>query len=218
MSKTVIVSYKKEDDEGGYETLTSQIVVIDETQFYDGLTLQDIINIQGYHPSNSYYNAGYIEGHKATELVDYYNIETNYTVIYPKAINTIFVEYYAGTYPNWYRLTSLNIQTTYKVGYDTEFDVIKDLNIDLNKYHTTPYNDGALYNASTYMTYDDVINAGVLQIYYTPIEYPITVNYYTQGISTEPVSETIYINDLMFFGEPILSDIIPILAHRPEGY
>jgi hypothetical protein len=218
MSKTVIVSYKKEDDEGGYETLTSQIVVIDETQFYDGLTLQDIINIQGYHPSNSYYNAGYIEGHKATELVDYYNIETNYTVIYPKAINTIFVEYYAGTYPNWYRLTSLNIQTTYKVGYDTEFDVIKDLNIDLNKYHTTPYNDGALYNASTYMTYDDVINAGVLQIYYTPIEYPITVNYYTQGVSTEPISETIYINDLMFFGEPILSDIIPILAHRPEGY
>ena len=218
MSKTIIVSYKKEDDEGGYETLTSQIVVIDETQFYDGLTLQDIINIQGYHPSNSYYNAGYIEGHKATELVDYYNIETNYTVIYPKAINTIFVEYYAGTYPNWYRLTSLNIQTTYKVAYDTEFDVIKDLNIDLNKYHTTPYNDGALYNASTYMTYDDVINAGVLQIYYTPIEYPIIVNYYTQGISTEPVSETIYINDLMFFGEPILSDIIPILAHRPEGY
>ena len=218
MSKTVIVSYKKEDDEGGYETLTNQIVVIDETQFYDGLTLQDIINIQGYHPSNSYYNAGYIEGHKATELVDYYNIETNYTVIYPKAINTIFVEYYAGTYPNWYRLTSLNIQTTYNVGYDTEFDVIKDLNIDLNKYHTTPYNDGALYNASTYMTYDDVINAGVLQIYYTPIEYPITVNYYTQGISTEPISEIIYINDLMFFGEPILSDIIPILAHRPEGY
>jgi hypothetical protein len=162
MSKTVIVSYKKEDDDGGYETLTNQIVVIDETQFYDGLTLQDIINIQGYHPSNSYYNAGYIEGHKATELVDYYNIETNYTVIYPKAINTIFVEYYAGTYPNWYRLTSLNIQTTYKVAYDTEFDVIKDLNIDLNKYHTTPYNDGALYNASTYMTYDDVINTGVL--------------------------------------------------------
>lgn len=218
MSKTVIVSYKKEDDEGGYETLTSQIVVVDETQFYDGLTLQDIINIQGYHPSTSYYNAGYIEGHKATELVDYYNIETNYTVIYPKAINTIFVEYYAGTYPNWYRLTSLNIQTTYKVGYDTAFDVIKDLNIDLNKYHTNPYNDGALYNASTYMTYDDVINAGVLQIYYTPIEYPIIVSYYTQGLSTEPVSETIYINDLMFFGEPILSDIIPILAHRPEGY
>ena len=218
MSKTVIISYKKEDDEGGYETLNNQIIVVDETQFYNGLTLQDLINIQGYHPNNPYYNAGYIEGHKATELVDYYSIETNYTVIYPKAINTIFVEYYAGTYPNWYRLTSLNIQTTYKVGYDIEFDVIKDLNIDLNKYHTTPYNDGALYNASTYMTYDDVINTGVLQIYYTPIDYPITVNYYTQGLSTEPISETIYINDLMFFGEPILSDIIPILAHRPEGY
>ena len=218
MSKSFVVYYKMENDENEYETITSKIVVINETQFYNGLTLKDLINIQGYRPNSSYYNEGYIEGHKANELVDFNTMEATYTIIYPKAINTVFVEYYAGTYPNWYRLTSLNIQTTYKTSYDTNFDVISDLNIDLNKYHTAPYNNGVLYNESTFMTYDDVINAGVLQIYYTPIDYPITVNYYTQGVETEPVSETIYINDLMFFGEPILSDIIPILAHRPEGY
>lgn len=218
LSKTIIVSYKMENDENGYDAITNQIVVVDETQFYNGLMLQDLINVQGHRPSLSYYNEGYIEGHKGTELVDYQTIETNYTVIYPKTVNTIFIEYYAGTYPDWYRLSSVNIQTTYKKSYDNDFNVIRDLNIDLNKYHSAVYNDGVLYNSSSYTSYDDIINIGVLQIYYTPIDYPITVNYYTQGITETPISETIYINDLMFFGDPILSDIIPILAHRPEGY
>jgi hypothetical protein len=63
-----------------------------------------------------------------------------------------------------------------------------------------------------------VLNAGVLQVYYTAIDYPITVNYYTGDLTAIPISETVNINALMFFGNPILSDIIPILAHRPEGY
>lgn len=218
LSKNIIVRYKVENDEGDYDTLDSLIVNVSETQFYDGLMLKDIINVDTHRPNASYYNNGYIEGHSTNELITFENIENDYTVIYPKAVNTIFIEYYAGTYPDWYRLTSLSVQTTYKQSYETDFDVVRDLNLDLNKYHTASYNDGALYNQSVYQTYQDVINSGVLQVYYTAINYPITVNYYTGSLTTEPVSETVYINDLMFFNSPILSDIIPILAHRPEGY
>lgn len=218
LSKNIIVRYKVENDEGAYDTLDSLIVNVSETQFYDGLMLKDIINVNAHRPNASYYNNGYIEGHSADELIAFESIENDYTVIYPKAVNTIFVEYYAGTYPDWYRLTSLSVQTTYKESYETDFNVVRDLNLDLNKYHTAPYNDGALYNQSAYQTYQDVINSGVLQVYYTAINYPITVNYYTGSLTAEPVSETVNINDLMFFNSPILSDIIPILAHRPEGY
>ena len=218
LSKNIVVRYKVENDEGAYDTLDSLIVNVSETQFYDGLMLKDIINVNAHRPNASYYNNGYIEGHSADELIAFESIENDYTVIYPKAVNTIFIEYYAGTYPDWYRLTSLSVQTTYKESYETDFDVVRDLNLDLNKYHTASYNDGALYNQSAYQTYQDVINSGVLQVYYTAINYPITVNYYTGSLTAEPVSETVHINALMFFNSPILSDIIPILAHRPEGY
>lgn len=218
LSKNIVVRYKVENDEGAYDTLDSLIVNVSETQFYDGLMLKDIINVDAHRPNASYYNNGYIEGHSADELIAFESIENDYTVIYPKAVNTIFIEYYAGTYPDWYRLTSLSVQTTYKKSYETDFDVVRDLNLDLNKYHTASYNDGALYNQSVYQTYQDVINSGVLQVYYTAINYPITVNYYTGSLTAEPVSETVHINALMFFNNPILSDIIPILAHRPEGY
>ena len=218
MSKNIVVKYKVENDEGNYETVNNLIINVSETQFYEGLTLKDIISIDAFRPNISYYNKGYIENHALDELITYESLDTNYNILYSKLVNTIFIEYYAGTYPDWYRLTSLAVPTTYKESYEVDFDVIKDLNIDLNRYHTAPYNDGALYNQSVYQTYQDVINAGVLQVYYTAIDYPITVNYYTNGLTAEPISETVYINDLMFFGNPILSDIIPILAHRPEGY
>ena len=218
LSKNIIIKYKEENDDGGYEATHSIIVNVSETQFYDGITLKDIISIDAYRPNATYYNAGYIENHSPDELITYDSLETDYNILYSRATNTIFIEYYAGTYPDWYRLTSLSIQTTYKEIYETNFDVVKDLNIDLNRYHTTPYNNGALYNQNSYLSYQDVINAGVLQVYYTPIDYPIQINYYTGDLTAEPIAETVYINDLMFFGNPILSDIIPILAHRPEGY
>ena len=218
LSKNILVYYKAENDEGLYDDIDALIVNVKESQFYDGLALKDIISISAYRPSTSYYKEGYIEGHKLEELITFNSINNIYEVKYPKATNTIYLEYYAGVYPDWYRLTSLPLHTKYKSSYEDSFDVIQDLNIDLNKYHTTPYEDGALYNQSSYQTYDDVINAGVLQIYYKAIDYPITVNYYTNGIMSVPITETVYINDLMFFNEPILSDIIPILAHKPEGY
>ena len=150
LSKNIVVRYKVENDEGTYDTLDSLIVNVSETQFYDGLMLKDIINVDAHRPNASYYNNGYIEGHSADELIVFESIENDYTIIYPKAVNTIFIEYYAGTYPDWYRLTSLSVQTTYKESYETDFDVVRDLNLDLNRYHTASYNDGALYNQSAY--------------------------------------------------------------------
>ena len=185
---------------------------------YDGSVLGDIISVEGYRPNPTYYNSGYIDNHTVNELISYDTLETSYSVIYTKATNTIFVEYYAGVYPGWYRLTTATLQTKYKQKFDEEFNVLSDLGVDLNKYHTAPYEDGKLYNASNFNSYDDVLNTGVLQVYYTPIDYPITVNYYTNGLNSEPIVETVNINALMFFGNPLLSDIIPIAAHRPEGY
>ena len=218
MSKNIFIAYKAENDDGGFDTIQSVIINVSESQFYDGLTLKDIISIDGYNPNQSYYNGGYIDGFASNALITYETIETAYSVIYTKAVNTIYVEYYAGVYPDWYRLSTATLQTKHLDRYDNEFNVLTDLNLDLNKYHTAPYNDGALYNQDIYQTYDDVLNAGVLQVYYTAIDYPITVNYYTGDLTAVPVSETVNINALMFFGNPILSDIIPILAHRPEGY
>ena len=217
-SKNILVTYKIENDNGEYETFESLYVNVTEPSLFDGSVLGDIISIEGYRPNPVYYNKGYIDNHIADELITFDSLETSYSVIYTKATNTIYVEYYAGIYPDWYRLTTAPLQTKYKQEFDREFNILTDLGIDLNKYHTAPYQDGKLYNAASFNSYDDVLNSGVLQVYYTPINYPITVNYYTGDLSAEPTVETVNINALMFFGNPLLSDIIPIAAHRPEGY
>lgn len=217
-SKNIIIAYKQENDDGEYETFDSIIINVAEESFYDGSTLKDFIAVEGYRPNPTYYNSGYIDEHSLTELVSFDTIETTYSVIYTKATNTIYVEYYAGVYPNWHRLTTTMLQTKYKQSYTENFNVLTDLGIDLNRYHTAPYNEGALYNGDSFTSYDEVVNAGVLQVYYTAIDYPISVHYYTVDLNTEPIVETININALMFFGNPILADIIPILEHRPEGY
>ena len=217
-SKNVLVAYKSENDEGEYETFETVYINVTETQLYDGSTLKDIISVEGYRPNPTYYNSGYIENHTVDELITFDSLETAYSVIYTKATNTIYIEYYAGIYPDWYRLTTATLQTKYKTAFDEEFNILTDLGIDLNKYHTAPYEDGRLYNTDNFKSYDDVLNIGVLQVYYTPIDYPITVHYYTEDLNTEPIVETVNINALMFFGNPILSDIIPIAEHRPEGY
>ena len=217
-SKNILVAYKIENDNGEYETFNSIYVNVNEASIYDGSVLSDIISIEGYRPNPSYYNSGYIDNHAANELITFDSLEVGYSVIYTKATNIIYVEYYAGIYPNWYRLTTTTLQTKYKQSYDENFNILTDLGLDLNKYHTAPYEDGKLYNSDSFETYDDVLNTGVIQIYYTPIDYTITVHYYTEDLNTEPIAETVKINALMFFGNPILSDIIPIAAHRPEGY
>jgi hypothetical protein len=146
LNKNIIVQYKIENDEGAYDDINTVIVNVKESDFYDGITLKDIISISAYRPSMVYYKEGYITNHASNELVTFDTINSTYEVIYPKAINTIYIEYYAGTYPNWYRLSSLPLQIKYKNSYEESFNLIENLNIDLNKYHTSPYEDGALYN------------------------------------------------------------------------
>ena len=217
-SKNILISYKLENDEGEYETQHTTYINISEETLYDGTKLSDIISIDAYRPAPAQYNAGYIDGHTSNELITYDTIETAYSIIYTRATSTLFVEYYAGTYPDWYRLTTATIQVKYKQSFETGFNVLTDLGIDFNKYNSAPYKEGRLYNADNYKTYEDVLNAGVLQVYYEAIDYPITVQYYLTGLDSEPTVETININALMFFGNPLLSDIIPIAEHRPEGY
>ena len=216
-SKNIIIHYERELDDGTYERTNSLLINVAESQVLDGMTLADFINADIYRPNPLYYNTGYLKDHSINELVQYHTMETEYIVRYSRSVNTIYVEYYAGVYPNWYRLISIPIATKYKDKYNTEF-TINDLNIDLDKYHTATYENGKLYNNDLYETYDSVITAGVLQIYYTPIEYPLVVKYYTQGSKADPIEETININELMFFSNPTLNDIVHITEHRPEGY
>ena len=76
-----------------------------------------------------------------------------------------------------------------------------------------------MYNADSITSYDDVLNTGVLQVYYVPIDYTITVGYYKEEDRLTALgTDTITINALMFLNNPILSDIIPITKYRPEGY
>ena len=216
LTKTITVSYYQEADNNEQELIQTQSIVVKESQFYDGLTLEDIININAYRPSAIYYNEGYIQDHSNKELITYETTDISYTVRYARATNTIFVEYYLGTYPNWYRLTTSTLTTKYQNSYEENFD-LDDLNINVNRYHTNEYELGRIYNRAVFETYEDVMTSGVIQVYYTPIDYPIVVQYYTENNET-PVEETITINALDFINEPILGDIINLNQHKPEGY
>ena len=215
-SKNVTVIYRKENDEGTYDILNSAMVYVRETNIVDGVTLGDIINTNGYNPDSMYYYDGAIEGYNLDDLITYADVNPSYYVNYRRKENIIYVEYYAGTYPDWYRLTSIPVTTKYKDAYETSFD-IDDAGIDLDKYHTAEYARGVLYNAGSFESYADIVTAGVLQVYYVPIDFPLTVRYKTDD-SNEYTDESITINALQFFGDPVLSDIVDVTLHRPEGY
>ena len=218
-SKNIVVNYKHELDDGTFSDSDPSIINVKETDFIEGMKLKDFIPINGKKPAGNYYGDGYIVDASGEDLITYETIETVYTVHYPRVENTIFVEYYVGTYPSWSRLTSITIKTKYKEAYDTSFNLVQDLNINLDRYHTSEYQSGQLYNADSITSYEDVLNTGVLQVYYVPIDYTITVGYYKEEDRLTALgTDTITINALMFLNNPILSDIIPITKYRPEGY
>ena len=215
-TKNILVSYCSEDDMGDWHDITTQIVNVTETQFYDGVTLQDLFNVDAYRPDQIHYNNGYFVDHNNNELVNYDTVELNYSIHYPRLENIIFVEYYAGVYPGWYRIATATITSKYKDAYANNFS-ISQLGIDVNRYHTSTYQNGAIYNTGSLDTYDNIINAGVIQIYYTPIDYDIVVNFYTEG-TAEPNTQTFTINALDFFNDPVLTDLIPVGTYKPNGY
>lgn len=217
-SKNILINYEQENDNGGFDNIQSAVLNVRETDFIEGMTLADFLTLDVYRPDQIHYTSGYLVSGSMTAPITYETIEASYTVRYARAENTTFVEYYVGVYPEWYRLTTISIKTKYKNSYATDFNLIRDFGLDLNKYHTSEYEDGALYNGDTFTNYDSVMNAGVLQVYYRAINYPIVVKYYTGDTTATPVTETVTINALMFLSNPVLGDIIPINSHRPEGY
>lgn len=214
-SKNITILYQYEDDDGNYAFINNRITHITETSIIQGMTLGDIVKVDSYNPNVSYYQEGKIEGHTTDELITYDTIEANYTVNYRLRDNIVYVEYYAGTYPDWYRLSTIPVHIKYNTEFENSFE-LSDLNIDVDKYHTSEYQTGVLLNAASYTTYDSILSAGVLQIYYVPIDFPLTVRYYTND--TDYVEEDYTINALQFFNNPSLGDLIDLTAHRPEGY
>lgn len=217
-SKNILVNYEQENDNGEFEIIQTAVLNVRETNFIDGMTLADFLTLDAYRPDNTHYTAGYLVSGSMTAPITYETIEASYTIRYGRAENTTFVEYYVGVYPEWYRLTTITIKSKYKDSYATDFNLIRDFGLDLDKYHTSEYESGALYNGDVFDSYDSVMNAGVLQVYYRAINYPIVVKYYTGDTTAVPTTETININALMFLTNPVLGDIIPINSHRPEGY
>ena len=216
LTKNISLQFYKENDDNGYDLLDAHLLLVKESDFYDGFMLSDLIDVNSYRPEK-YYNEGYIEGHSLNEFITYDTTETQYIIRYPKTVNTIYVEYYAGIYPNWYRLSTISVSTKYMSAYETDFSLEK-IDIDLDKYQTSEYLPGKIYNSDSFETYESVINAGAIQVYYTPIDYPLVIKYYKDGIDEVYKEETIQINATLFFNNPILSDIININQNKPEGY
>lgn len=214
-NKNITVIYEKENDDGEYELIETAVLNFKESDFSDGMTLQDIINVNSRRPNQVHFNEGYIVDKANTELITYQDLELSYTVRYARATNSLFVEYYYGTYPNWYRVSTITLPTKYKDSYEDEFD-ISNLGLDLNRFHTGEYEQGRLYNSDIYTDYDTVISSGVLQVYYIPIDFTIQVGFVVPG--EQPELQDITINALDFLNNPVLSDVIPVLANKPEGY
>jgi len=217
-SKNITVRYEKEQDDGTYELIDTAVLSVRESDIIEGMTLKDIIRLNAFRPEGGYFNEGFVVDFGENDTITYDTLGLSYVVRYNRTENTLYVEYYVGTYPNWYRVATNTITTKYMDAFETDFDVVRDMNLNLDKYHTSEYEEGALYNADTYETYHSVMNAGILQIYYKEINFPIVVRYYTGSFDSTPVEERIEINALMFLNNPILNDIIPISLHRPEGY
>lgn len=217
LSKDIAINYTAEDDDGLFQTVHTAIIHINETDIYSGMKLGDIINVNAYRPSITYYNEGAIIDDDLENFITFDSIETSYEVRYLLATNTVYVEYYAGTYPGWYRLSTLPVLTKYNTSYEENFSL--DLvGIDLNKYKTTPYKDGVVYSGNA-TTYEELLSSGVVRVFYEPIEYPIVVRYYKDSTTSEAIAEeTVMINDTMFFTQPVLSDLVAVVAHRPEGW
>lgn len=217
LSKDIAIIYEQEVREGVYETVHSSLIHVNETDVYDGRTLSDLIAVNAYRPNITYYSPGAILNHDPADLITFKDLEVTYTVRYALAENTVFVEYYAGTYPNWYRLTTLPVSTKYSPDYEENFSLAA-VGIDVDKYRTSSYNEGQIYSGDV-DTYEELLTTGVVRIYYTPVLYRIIVRYYKDSTTSEAIAEDeIMISELTFFSNPILSDIVPITSHRPEGW
>lgn len=217
-TKDVTVTYVKETDAED-ATITTQTLVVRESDIVDGTVISNILGLNNNKP-NSFYNDGYCVEVDDNILLTFDTIANSYTVRYSLIESTIYVEYYKGTYPDWSRAYTDTLKIKYKDEYAESVNIISDLNINLNKYKNDLYNDGAVFNANVYTDYQTVVNMGVIQVFYVPKEYTLTVKYQQDldGDLTEIATKNYILTDPMFFTEPTLAGIIDINLYRPEGY
>lgn len=214
--KIINIEYYRETDNGDWAYIDNANITVKETEIYDGSILGDLIDVSLNRPDEKHYNNGYIVDNDSNTLISFEDLELDYQVRYPRTEHTIYVEYYAGTYPSWYRILISTLTVKYKDSFANNFS-LTELGVDLNRCKTKDYEPGAIYNSGSLDTYDNVITAGIIQVYYVPVDYEITVRFMTDDDPT--INQQVFtINILDFFGSPSINDIIPIGDYRPEGY
>lgn len=222
-TKEVKIHYLAERN-GGMTSVYEQTLIVSEGRVVNGTKIGDLFNVNGYKP-DKYYKDGVldrIDGVNLNTLITFDTIESEYTIKYELIESPVYIEYYYGEYPSWNRHNTELYKFKHQVEYETAEDIVSALGIDLDKFANNLYESGILYNADLYHTYDDIINAGVLQIYYKPKFYTLTVNYFQDNDTGEELinlgTKEFNINDLMFKSEPKLSEVININAYRPDGF
>ena len=214
-SKNITITYEQETSDNQFVVFQSSTIVIKQSDIVLNSTLADFININGYKPKK-YYSDGYLSDADSTAIITYGDLKDSYNVRYPLTENSVFVEYYYGEYPNWNRITTITYKFKYNTAYENSTDIITDIGIDINKYHSATYDDGRIYNANL-STFDDVVNVGVIQVYYKAKDYTLAVKY-VDDTGKELKTINVTINETMFLNDPSLADIVDVNAARADGF
>lgn len=218
--KEITVNYFKETNNGD-ELITSNTIIVKEGDVVEGTVISDILNLNGQKP-NDYYQDGYCKEIDDNILLTFDTLADSYTVQYDRIVATIYVEYNLGSYPNWMRAYTDTCKIKYDESFDTAEDLIAAVGIDVNKYSNSLYEPGAVFNPSVFTDFNALASIGVVQVYYIPKEYTITVKYMQDNDDGTPVVELgtkdYTITDLMFAAHPALSQIININAFRADGF
>ena len=214
-TKNITITYNRQNADGTYSVVGSNVVTVRQSDVVLGSRLKNFVNLNRYKPE-SHYDSGYLKTDDYEASVTYADLKAAYDVYYDRTEYTVFVEYYYGTYPNWNRITTSSYKFKYDSSYEDSVNIIQTLGIDVDKYKTETYEAGNIYQEH-YETFDDVVNIGVVQIYYRPKDYSLTIEYLND--EDQVIQSTqILINETMFFNDPSLAAVIDLNAARPEGY
>jgi len=174
-TKSITITYNRQNADGTYSVVGSNVVTVRQSDVVLGSRLKNFVNLNRYKPE-SHYDSGYLKTDDYEASVTYADLKAAYDVYYDRTEYTVFVEYYYGTYPNWNRITTSSYKFKYDSSYEDSVNIIQTLGIDVDKYKTETYEAGNIYQEH-YETFDDVVNIGVVQIYYRPKDYSLTIEY-----------------------------------------
>lgn len=222
---TVTVKYVEEapngSDSGVIIDINTATLVIKESSLVDGTALRDLINVNAYKPEK-YYKDGLCLEEDLDALLSFDDLRSEYTIKYNLQEYPVYVEYYLGEYPNWNRINSVLHTVKYDTAYENTEDIYATANINLNKYHNEAYQPGKVFSTGAIVDFESLISVGLVQVFYTPINYTLPVKYYQisdDGLTNDYLGEKdVTINDYMFLGAPKLFDIIEINAFKNDGY